>query len=242
MRVPWTRIATSAVTMAAIAFCTATPAPAEDDALEDIMEELTEALSLTAEQQPQVASHIREFAVALDGATGGSASDEAASDEAAEEGGSEDQSSGPAALTLVKEARKDFQDKMKKTLSGDQWKTFEATIDAMLQEMFEDLAGIVIVDLVPILELTEEQAEGLEPVIGTAMRGLIGVAVEYGDAKMNKRTKIKAGKALKKIKGNLDQGLAEVLTPEQITAYQLYKEAQTAAAEAAASDAATAEE
>jgi len=229
MRVPWTRIVTAAVAVTAIALCAAAPAPAEEDPVADIVAELTEMLDLSAEQQTEVASHLQEFAIALDTAT------TKADDEVAE---SEESTADPSALTAVKKARSDFAGKMKKTLSKDQWKTYEAAIDAIMQEMFEDLAGILIVDLVPLLELSDEQAVGLEPVIGSAMRGLIGVAVEYGDAKMNKRTQIKVGKALKGIKGDLDRGLAEVLTPEQIERYQVYKEAQKAADEAAAADAA----
>ena len=105
-----------------------------------------------------------------------------------------------------------------------------STFDQEMLQSILDLAGIVIVDLVPLLELTDEQAVALEPVLGSAMRGLIGVVVEYGDQKMNTRTKIKVAKSLKKIKGSLDAGLADVLTPEQLQKYQAHKEAQKAAA------------
>ena len=59
----------------------------------------------------------------------------AATASADEEGGEE--SADPAALTAVKKARADYQSKMQKTLTKDQWKTYEASVDAVMQAMFE---------------------------------------------------------------------------------------------------------
>ena len=55
---------------------------------------------------------------------------------------------------------------------------------------------------------------------------MVKVVFEYGDKKMNKRTKIKMGKQLKKIQSKTDSGIKEVLTPEQYEKYQEYKEAK----------------
>jgi hypothetical protein len=81
-------------------------------------------------------------------------------------------------------------------------------------------------DLQPVLDLSDEQITKLNPVLGEGMLGLVKVVFEYGDKKMNKRTKIKMGKKLKKIQSKTDSGVKEILTPEQYEKYQEYKEAK----------------
>jgi hypothetical protein len=172
--------------------------------------ELTTVLELTDEQQEQVSGLLVEFMGNLAAAT----------DQA------EDAEADPQKmLSDVKAVRADFNGKMKNVLTKDQWKAYEALIDSIFQEVFEGIAALKIMDLQPVLELTDEQAEQLEPVVGTAMRGMVGVLVEYGDQKLNTRTKLKMAKALKKISGDMNSGMQQVLSPEQWEQYQAMKEA-----------------
>jgi hypothetical protein len=95
-----------------------------------------------------------------------------------------------------------------------------------MTEMFGDIAEIKLMDLQPVLDLSDEQITQLNPVLGEGMLGIVKVVFEYGDKKMNKRTKIKMGKKLKKIQSKTDSGVKEILTPEQYEKYQEYKEAK----------------
>jgi hypothetical protein len=176
----------------------------------DTLAKLTAALELTDEQVPQVGAVLEKFATDMDAA--------AAMAEVEEP-------DNQAVLGAVKKARSDFKTGMKGALNKEQFQTLETTIDSIFQEMFEDIAEIRIMDLEPLLDLTPEQAEALKPIMGTALRKMIGVFFEYGDTKLNKPTKIKMGKKLKGIQSDLNKGLAEVLSEEQLAKYEAHKEA-----------------
>jgi len=77
-----------------------------------------------------------------------------------------------------------------------------------------------------VLDLSDDQAAALKPVMGSAMRSMVGVIFEYGDKKMNVRTKLRMANALKKIQADMKAGMQGILTPEQMAAYDAYKEAQ----------------
>jgi hypothetical protein len=101
-------------------------------------------------------------------------------------------------------------------------------IIAFAEESAPDVSDILD-ELTTELELTDEQVpqvEALEPVMGTAMRDILGTVFEYGDKKMNTRTKIKLAKKLKKISAEMNAGMKEILTPEQWQKYEAMKEAQ----------------
>ena len=99
---------------------------------EEIVAELTEALDLNEEQQQQVAGHLQTFALAMNEAT------ETADDE---------EQDPQAMLGAIKAARADFKKGMKSTLTEEQYVKYEAMVDAIIQEMFEDIAEIKIMDL-----------------------------------------------------------------------------------------------
>ena len=62
------------------------------------------------------------------------------------------------------------------------------------------------------------------------MRGVLGVLFEYGDKTMNTRTKLKIAKKLKKIKGDTEKQVSEILSPEQLASWQAMKEEAKASA------------
>jgi hypothetical protein len=115
---------------------------------------------------------------------------------------------------------------MKDILTEEQWEEYQALVDMVLTEMFNDLAEIKILDLKPVLDLTDEQVEQLSPIVGTGMRGMLAIIIEYGDQKLRKPAKIKVGKKLKGIQSDMNSGMKEVLTEEQWTQYEAYKEAK----------------
>ena len=176
---------------------------------DDILAELIEVLALTDEQIPQVQGLLEKFAADMDVATAMTEVEEP---------------DNQAILGAVKKARADLNSGMKGVLSKEQFETLETTIDAIFQEIFEDIAEIRLIDLEPVLNLTPEQVEALKPVLGTGMRGMIAVIFEYGDKRLNKRTQIKMGKAMKRVQGDMEQGIAAILNEEQMAKYTAMKE------------------
>ena len=179
--------------------------------VEGIMEELTVALELTEEQVPQVAGLLQGFGQALNEATA-TAEDE--------------EPDTQKMIGDVKAARAAFQQQLQGVLTPEQFTALQELVDEVFQEIFESIAELKITDMRAPLELTDEQAEALKPVMGGAMRGLVAVIFEYGDKRMGIRTKLRMANALKSIQAEMKAGMAEVLTPEQMEAYEAMKAAQ----------------
>jgi hypothetical protein len=181
---------------------------AEDDSSE-ILAEMTETLGLTEEQVPQVGAILQKFATDMEAASAMTEVEEP---------------DNQAIMGAVKKAKSDFKSGMKDVLDKEQFETLETTLDAIIQEMFEDIAEIRIMDLEEPLGLSEEQATALKPVMGTGMRDLIGVIFEYGDKRLSAPRKVKMGKKLKRIQSDMEKGVAGILTEEQMAKYQALKE------------------
>jgi hypothetical protein len=90
--------------------------------------------------------------------------------------------------------------------------------------MFEDIAEIRLIDLEPVLDLTPEQIEALKPVMGTGLRQIIAVVFEYGDKRLTMPRKVKMGKKVKRIQADMDAGMAEILSEEQMAKYAALKD------------------
>ena len=158
-------------------------------------------LKLTDEQVPQVEGALHKFATDM---------------EAAAALAEVEEPDNQAIIGAVKKARNDFKSGMKGILDKEQFETLETTLDAVFQEMFEDIAEIRLIDLEPVLDLTPEQVEALKPVMGTGMRQIIAVVFEYGDKRLTMPRKVKMGKKVKRIQADMDAGVAEILSEEQL--------------------------
>ena len=181
--------------------------------VDDIVAELTDALSLSEDQATAVKGHLVQLAMDMDAATAEAEAEEP---------------DGQKMIGDMKQARETYLDSMEDTLSDEQFATYQQMMDEIMQEIFESIAELRITDLVHPLELTDEQAAALKPVMGTAIRGVVAVIFEYGDKRMGVRTKLAMANKLKKIKADADYGMSEILSPEQMQKYQEMKEAQKA--------------
>ncbi len=178
--------------------------------LEDIVSELQEELQLNDDQAEQLSAALVKYSQELN--------TELAKHEDAEEPDTK------AMIGDIKKAQDNYRDELSNILTDEQYDAYLNYVDKVMTEMFGDIAEIKLMDLQPILDLSEEQITQLNPVLGEGMLGLVKVVFEYGDKKMNKRTQIKMGKKLKKIQSKTDSGVKEILTPEQYEKYQEYKE------------------
>ncbi len=198
-------------TMFTASMVTALPAQGDGMDVEGIVEELTAELELSDEQAGQVTEALQGLGMAITEATA-TAEDE--------------EPDTQAMMGAVKAARADFRQQMEGILSEEQYAAYEALVDEVFQEIFESIAELKITDLRAPLELTDEQADALKPVMGTAMRGLVAVIVDYSDKRMGVRNKLAMANKLKKIQADMNAGMGEILTPEQIEKYNAMKEAQ----------------
>jgi F0F1-type ATP synthase delta subunit len=187
----------------------------EGPEVDDIVAGLTEALELTEDQQKQVETALQEYMIGLHKAT---------------EESEDDEEGGESTITKVKKERETFNGKVKDILTKEQFAEYEVLVDQILTEMFDDLAGIKLLDLQPALELTDEQVEQLEPVMGKGMRSMLAVIMENADKKLRAPQKIKVGKKLKGIESEMNTGMKKIMTEEQWAKYEAMKEAQKEAA------------
>ena len=178
--------------------------------LEDIVSELQEELKLNDEQAEQLSAALVKYSQEMN--------KELAKYEDAEEPNTQ------AMISDIKKAQENYRYELADILTDEQYDAYLNYVDKVMTEMFGDIAEIKLMDLQPVLDLTDEQMSQLNPVLGEGMLGLVKVVFEYGDKKMNKRTKIKMGKKLKKVQSKTDSGVKEILTPEQYEKYQAYIE------------------
>ena len=180
--------------------------------LEDIVSELQEELQLHDDQAERLSAALVKYSQEMN--------TELAKYEDAEEPDTK------AMISDIKKAQENYRYELADILTDEQYEAYLNYVDKVMTEMFGDIAEIKLMDLQPVLDLSDEQMSQLNPVLGEGMLGLVKVVFEYGDKKMNKRTKIKMGKKLKKIQSKTDTGVKEILTPEQYEKYQEYKEAK----------------
>ena len=126
----------------------------------------------------------------------------------------------------MKKVKGAYQEELKGILGKDGLKAYNEYVESVMLDMFSDIAEIRLLDLKPHIDLTDEQIEKLRTPMGKAYLDLLRTLFQYGDQKMNTRTKIKLGKSVKKIQSDIESAQKEVLSPEQLAALEKYKEAQ----------------
>jgi hypothetical protein len=184
----------------------------EGPELDDIMEEMQEALELTEEQQPEVEKAMLAYMTSLN--------ETQAKYEEMEEPDPQ------AMLGEFKKIRDDYYKNLQKILSKEQWQTYEAMREEILHEIFSEIAALRIIDLKEPLSLTDEQADAMKPVMGKSLRDFVGTIFEYGDKKMTIRNKLKIANSLKSTKAATETELKKILSEEQWAKWQAMKEEQ----------------
>jgi hypothetical protein len=192
--------------------------PAVAQEAEDIIAELQEELELTDEQAQEVGQLMGKYKLQLDAAM-------------AKDEDSEEDADPQAMISGMKQVRDAYRADLAKVLTKEQMEQYLALIDSIMREMTSDIAEIRLLDMRVEMDLTDEQIEELAPMIGDNLLGIIQTVIKYGDQKMNMRTKIKVGKALKGYQSDMEKGINAALTPEQQEKYAAYKEAKKAAQE-----------
>lgn len=179
--------------------------------LEDIIEELKGPLELTEEQEGQFSNLLGQYAVQLNEAM-------------AKNEDSDEKADPKEMISQFKSVRDSYRDDLQKILSEEQYAKYQEIVNNVLFEMFTDIASIRIMDLKEPLELTDEQAEQLAPVMGKSLMEVVKIAIEYGDKRMSMPRKVKIGKKMKAIQSEAKSATEKILTPEQMAKLEKMKE------------------
>lgn len=193
----------------------AVAAQAQDDAGADaqaFLMEISGELGLSEEQTQQLGGLMAESAEMYQAA--------------AEANEGDDEEDPKASLSEFKKARQHYLDGAQQILTPEQWEGYQAYVDQEMTQMMYDVAEIRLLDMKTDYDFTDDQIAAMTPVMGEGLKGILKVAYEYGDKKMNKRTKIKVGKQMKGIKSNMDSGMKAVMTEEQWAQYEADREAK----------------
>jgi hypothetical protein len=129
----------------------------------------------------------------------------------------------------IRDVRDGYRKDLQGILSKDQYNNYINQIDNVLQGMFNDLAEIRLMDVQPQIDLTDGQVESLVPIVGKSLLSTVRLLFENAGTRLSVPKKISIAKNLKKIEKEKRAGMENILTPDQLAAYDKYKEEQKAA-------------
>ena len=139
----------------------------------------------------------------------------------------ESEDADPDALIKgVKQAQDGHNKELEQIFTKEQLQQYNALKEKVIKGMFNDLAEIKLMDIQPKTSISDEQVTELVPILGNSMYSIIKIAWENAGKKLRAPQKIRLAKELKKIQADSRAGIEKVLTPEQLKAWDKYKEEQ----------------
>ena len=200
--------------LSVIALMAGTQAKAQAD-MEEVMTNLQESLDLSDKQVTQVQNLMVQYRAKLDGVL--------------LKYEDEEEPDVGKMIGEIRDVRDGYRKDLQGILSKDQYNTYIDLIDSILQGMFNDLAEIRLMDVQPQIDLTDKQLESLVPIVGKSLLSTVRLLFENAGTRLSVPKKISIAKNLKKIEKEKRAGMENILTPEQLAAYDKYKEEQKAA-------------
>lgn len=182
---------------------------------EEMMTNLTEILDLSDVQQEQMSDLLAKYRGSLDWIL-------------AKYEGEEEPDVG-AMIGEIRVERDAYRKELAEILSTNQYDTYMAQINMILTDMFKDLAEIRLWDVQPAVALTDKQVEDLKPILAKSMMETVQLLFENAGQKLSLPKKVKLKNAMKSIEKEKRDGMAKILTPAQLGAYDQFKEEQKAA-------------
>jgi len=202
---------TAIIALFCILFSVSAASAQESD---EIVAELKAPLGLSDEQAQQMSALMTKYKGQMDKTL--------AKHEDAEEPDVE------AMIADVRGVRDGYRKELSKILSKEQNQAYLNKVEEVIEEMFSDIAEIRLIDMQPKLTLSDEQVEKLAPVLGKSMREIVRIAFENAGTRLGIRKKIKIGKTLKRLQRDTRTAVEGILTPEQLKAFDAYREEQKA--------------
>ena len=188
---------------------------AQEGNMEETMANLKESLDLSDKQVTQVQTLLVQYRAKLDGVLLKY----------------EDQQEPDVGAMIgeIRNVRDGYRKDLQGILSKDQFNTYIDLIDAIMTDMFNDLAEIRLIDVQPQINLTDKQLESLVPIVGKSLLSTVRLLFENAGTRLSVPKKISIANNLKKIEKEKRAGMENILTPEQLATYDKYKEEQKAA-------------
>ena len=126
----------------------------------------------------------------------------------------------------VKQAQDGHNKELEKIFTKEQLQQYNALKEKVIKGMFSDLAEIKLMDIQPKTSISDEQVSQMVPILGNSMYNIVKIAWEIAGKTLRVPQKIKLAKELKRIQADSRAGIEKVLTPEQLKAWDKYKEEQ----------------
>lgn len=178
---------------------------------DDIMAMLTKELKLSDDQSKKLGAEIQKFAKTVDQLK------------------TDQEKEGAEPDDLVKGARKaqeEYLDQVKKILTPDQYKQYEALKEKALKGMFEDLAAIKLMDIQSRIDITDDQLDKLAPIMGDSLYQVVTLAWQHAGQRLRIGQKIKLARELKHIQKEAREASSKILSKDQMDAWDKLKEEQ----------------
>jgi hypothetical protein len=131
-----------------------------------------------------------------------------------------------AMIGEVRGLRDDYRKELKEILNETQYDAYMATLDAILTDMFNDLAEIRLIDIQKEVGLTDQQLVSLIPIVGKGLKKTVQLLFENAGERLSLPKKVKIKNNLKKIEKERRAGMETILSPDQMKMYDAFKEAQ----------------
>jgi len=186
-----------------------------DIAPDEIVAELKTKLKLDEQQTKDLTAALQELAKKLDALI---AKREAAGEE----------DDPHEFIHGVKDAQKDYQNKLKKILSSSQMDSYNALREKVIMDAMKDLAAIKLMDIQDPVGFSDDQLDKLTPVLAESMRGFMKIAWKYaGERRIRLGQKIRIARQLKEIQHKSEKEVKQILTGDQYKKWEeLKKQAQ----------------
>ena len=124
----------------------------------------------------------------------------------------------------IKQAQDEHNKEVEKILGKDKFKQYEAMKEKAIKGIFADLIAIQLMDVQPKTSLTDDQVDKMADLLGDTKYRLIKVAWENAGKSLRPRQKVSLARELKGIQKDARTGLEEILTEEQLQAWDKHKE------------------
>jgi len=198
------------ILMIGILLTTTTVSLASTDS-DDIVTFLAQELKLDDQQKQDLGVAMEKFAKQLDQLIEAQEAEDADPD---------------ALIKCVKQAQDGHNKELEKIFTPEQFKQYNALKEKVIKGMFSDLAEIKLMDIQPKTSISDEQVSQLVPILGSSMYNIVKIAWDNAGKKLRAPQKIKLAKKMKGIQADTRAGIEKVLTPEQLKAWDKYKEEQ----------------
>ena len=194
--------------LSAFTFSVASASSSDED---DLMAMLTKELGLSPDQSKQLKAEIDKFAKTLDGL----------------KAAQEKEGADPTDLVHgAKKAQEEYLKAVKKILSPEQFNQYEALKEKTLKGMFRDLAEIRLMDVQTKIGLSDDQVTKMVPIIGDSLYEVITLAWKHAGERMGPVRKVRLVRDLKRIQKKTRDAASKILTPEQLQAWEKYRQEQ----------------